>query len=69
MAYRVPLREIRPSNVDSVRVIQVIEVKSTYGEGERLSDPIRGIREYYSLDGELLARVDDWKPEGDLGDM
>jgi hypothetical protein len=38
--------------------MQVIEVKSLAGEGNGRGTPLREIREYYSPDGELLARYD-----------
>jgi hypothetical protein len=46
--------------VDTAKVIQVIEVCSLFGKGEDSIDPVRIIREYYTLDGKRLARVDDW---------
>ena len=45
----------RISNVDEVKIIQVIEVKSIVGKGIA-GDPCRQITEYYNLDGTLLAR-------------
>lgn len=45
----------RISNVDEVKIIQVIEVKSIVGKGIA-EDPCRQIIEYYNLDGTLLAR-------------
>lgn len=55
----------RSSNVDGVKLIQVIEVNSIFGDGtnEEGHSPIRSITEYYSLDGKLLATVDTWKAE------
>lgn len=47
----------RLSNVDEARVIEVVEVKSIVGEGIDGS-PIRQITEYFSKEGELLARRD-----------
>ncbi len=46
----------RLSNVDSVREISVIEVKSIRGEGNQ-ADPISQITEYFLPDGTRLARV------------
>ena len=54
----------RLTNVDEVRLIQVVEVKSLVGEGDGNGSPKRQIIEYYSTDGELLARRDKWlEPE------
>lgn len=44
--------------LDSVRVIQVIEVRGIRGAGIDESDPVRNIARYYSLDGTLLAESD-----------
>lgn len=42
-----------------VRVIQVIETDLLIrGTGKDASSPLRGIKQYWSLDGELLAEVD-----------
>jgi hypothetical protein len=54
------IEEFRDSNVDEVRVIQVVEVKSLFGDGIAGS-PCRQITEYFSLDGVLLASVDSCK--------
>ena len=43
----------------TARVIQVIEVVTTRGRGVEL-DPVRVVRQYYSLEGELLAERDEW---------
>lgn len=48
----------RLSNVDSCRVIEVIEVKSLVGEGDESGTPKRQITEYFATSGELLARRD-----------
>ena len=50
-------KHTRLSNVDEVKVIRVVEVKSIIGEGTKES-PIRQITEYFSLDGERIARTD-----------
>ncbi len=50
----------RTSPIDRAKVIQVIEVLVVKGEGTE-EDPCRIIREYWSLDGVLLSRFDDWK--------
>lgn len=47
----------RESNVDHVKVEQVIHVCSVFGKGVE-GDPVRTIHEYYALDGELIARID-----------
>ncbi len=47
----------RKSNIDTVRMLKVIEVMSYFGEGTKES-PGRQIAEYYSMEGVLLARVD-----------
>ena len=46
----------RLSNVDQVRIINVIEVRSIIGKGT-IDDIVHAIYEYYSLDGVLLART------------
>ena len=45
----------------SARLIEVIvtELKLT-GEGKD-GDPVRIVRQYWSVDGQLLAEVDTWK--------
>jgi len=45
----------------SCRVIQVIETELTKRGLGSLSDPVRNIKQYWSLDGELLAEVDIWE--------
>lgn len=62
---RPSMEEFRKSNVDGVKVIQVIRVDSITGDGdgEPGHSPIRPIVEYFTLDGELLARVDGWKED------
>lgn len=49
----------RASNIERAEVIQVIRVFSVCGSGEP-HDPYRSLIEYWSLDGELLARKDVW---------
>jgi hypothetical protein len=45
------------------RVIQVIETNlMKRGKGVE-GDPVRTIKQYYSLDGELLWEVDQWENE------
>lgn len=41
----------------SARVIQVIEIKADRGFGTK-QDPVRGVTQYWGLDGKLLAEVD-----------
>ena len=48
----------RLSNVDGAKVQQVIVVESLVGEGSDNGSPKRQIKEYFSLEGELLARRD-----------
>lgn len=55
------------TGVNEVRVIKVIEVKSLAGEGEN-GAPYYEVTEYYSLEGELLARHNPLKPDKDLGE-
>jgi hypothetical protein len=45
----------------SAKVIQVIRVEAMRGLGQKPNDPVRGAIEYYTLDGVLLAEVDQWK--------
>lgn len=50
----------RLTNVDECRLLNVIEVKSLVGEGDGIGSPMRQIVEYFSVDGELLARKDSY---------
>ena len=50
----------RESNVDVVKIEQVIHVYSVFGKGVE-GDPVRVVHEYYTLEGKLIARVDTWK--------
>jgi len=50
------MKHRRLSNVDSVKQITVIEVKSIKGVGTE-EDPISQITEYFLPDGARLARV------------
>lgn len=56
----------RLTGVNEVKVTKVIEVKSLAGDGVEGS-PMYEVTEYYSLDGELLARHNPLKPNKDLG--
>lgn len=47
----------RNSPVNEAKLIQVIAIESIVGEGVE-GDPVRPVREYFSTDGELLARTD-----------
>ena len=47
----------RPRGTDSARVIQVIETKAIRGRGTK-EDPVRGIVQYWNMDGKLLAEND-----------
>ena len=57
----------RLTGVNEVKVIEVIEVKSLAGDGVEGS-PFYEVTEYYSLDGELLARHNPLKPDKELGE-
>lgn len=48
---------VRPRGTDSAKVIQVIVTESVVGRGTE-EDPTRSILQYWSLNGELLAKVD-----------
>lgn len=50
------------SNVRRVKKIELIEIESVVGKGEQ-DDPVRGLFEYFSMDGCLLASRDTWKVE------
>ncbi len=51
--------------MDEAKVIQVIETTlMRRGSDKDANDPIRIIRQYWSLDGKLLAEVD---PARDIG--
>ena len=43
----------------TTRVIEVIETEITRGKGVA-GDPIRGVKQYHTLDGKLLAEHDEW---------
>ncbi len=53
------------SRVGLAKRIEVIEVRTSVGRGRPGTDdtPVRGIIEYWSLDGVLLATYDQWKEE------
>ena len=55
----------RLSNVDKAEVMQVVVVESLVGQGDGNGTPKRLIKEYFSLEGELLARRDSYL-EGEL---
>lgn len=49
------------ASAPEVRVIQVVETRlRRLGKGTA-EDPFRELRQYWSLDGELLAEVDTWQ--------
>lgn len=56
----------RLTSVNECKVIQVIEVIGIVGNGE-IGNPIREVAEYFTLDGKLLARFNDFKGELDKG--
>ncbi len=48
---------------DAVRLLPVIETKLLRrGDGSSETDPVRIVTQYWSLDGELLAEHDPWRP-------
>ncbi len=47
----------RRSNVDGARVVELIEVCSVIGKGVE-GDPVRRLFEWYTFEGELVARTD-----------
>jgi hypothetical protein len=49
----------RLSNIDEVKIMQVIEIKSLIGKGTP-EDVCRQLIEYYDMAGNLLARYDSW---------
>ena len=55
----------RLSNVDEVKVIKVVEIKSLVGTGKS-GDPGRQITEYFSLDGVRLARAEPFGKEPEV---
>ena len=55
----------RLSNVDEIKVIKVVEVKSLVGKGVQ-GDPGRQITEYFSLDGVRLARAEPFGKEPEV---
>lgn len=48
----------RPRGTDSAKVIQVIETIALRGSGSSQEDPVRRVKQYWSLDGEMLAEKD-----------
>ena len=51
------IKMVTPRGTDKAEVINVIETVSLCGSGEP-NDPCRIIKQYWSLDGELLAEKD-----------
>lgn len=51
------IEDYRASNVDEVQVVELIEVKSLFGDGTSES-VCRTITEYYTLEGILVCRLD-----------
>lgn len=47
---------------DAPQVVQVIYTETTYGKGE-YPDPVRRVKQVYTLDGVLIA---EWDPYGTL---
>jgi hypothetical protein len=58
----------RSTGVNEVKVVEVIEVKSLAGSGVE-GRPYYEVTEYYSLDGQLLARHNPTKPDLALGEQ
>jgi len=56
-----------PYPVRSVEKIEVIRTTAVYGQGHEGS-PIRIVFQYWTLDGEILAKVDTWQPRKEDGD-
>lgn len=56
----------RLTGVNEVKVMQVVEVKSLAGNGVE-GDPMYEVIEYYTFDGQLLARHNPLKPDKKLG--
>lgn len=53
--------------MDTCKKIEVIETTLLRrGSGQSSEDPVRIIRQYWSLDGKLLAEVDTWKESGKI---
>ena len=57
-SFRKPFERL--SNVDEAKIIEVVVVQSLVGEGDGNGTPKRIIVEYFSKDGELLARRDSY---------
>lgn len=51
-----------PRGCDSAKVIQVIKTEAARGAGT-IEQPARRVTQYWSLDGEFLAEVDDLPTE------
>jgi hypothetical protein len=47
-----------PRGVDSAKVIRVIETVAARGSGKDDANRCRAVRQYWSLEGELLAEFD-----------
>lgn len=50
-------KTFRPRGTDSAKVIQVIVTESVVGLGVE-KDPVRTVKQYWGVDGELLAVSD-----------
>ena len=55
------------TRIDSVKVVEVIEVEFVRGAGESDSDPVRRAVAYFSMCGVLLGETDDWENERKVG--
>ena len=47
----------RPRGTDSARLEQVIVTEAIAGRGIK-GDPVRALKQYWSLDGDLIATID-----------
>jgi hypothetical protein len=59
------------TNVISIDLVSVLKVRSRLGNGLLVGDPVRLITEYYTMNGELIVRIDDWKRsiQGTINDL
>lgn len=54
-------KTVRPRGTDSAKVIAVIETEAIAGRGTE-EDPVRSVKQYWSVTGELLAVNDPFSP-------
>jgi hypothetical protein len=62
---------MQETNIISIDLVSVLKVRSRLGNGLLVDDPVRLITEYYTMDGELIVRIDDWKRsiQGTINDL